>query len=311
MFRARFRTASVALVAALPLAALALTGCGSDSTEAAAGNADSATCPNGQIRFGVEPFEDPAKLTPAFEVLGEALSKKLNCPVKVQIVENYSAEVLAMQNGQLEIGQFGPLGYVFASERAKAEPLVSFGDGSGKLSTYKAGIWVPKDSAIKTLTDLKGKSLALSSTGSTSGDAMPRYALKEAGLAESDVKIDYAGGHPQAMLALTNGKVDAAEVNTQQQATATEAGQFDASKYRQVWASDPIPNDPITVPGDMDPALKSAIKDALTSLPKDDVAEVGKYLDVEPGPLVEVTKETYQPLFDLADTLGLTEKDAE
>lgn len=41
-----------------------------------------------------------------------------------------------------------------------------------------------------------------------------------------------------------------------------------------------------------------------------DVEEVGKFLDVSPaGPLVEVTKETYNPLFDLADTMGLTEKD--
>ncbi|SDT32292.1 phosphate/phosphite/phosphonate ABC transporter substrate-binding protein [Microlunatus soli] len=309
-FRTRLRTAVAGLVAVVPILAVAVSGCGADATSAADGE-ESATCPNGQIRFGVEPFEDPAKLTPAFTVLGDALSKKLNCPVKVQIVENYSAEVLAMQNGQLEIGQFGPLGYVFASDRAKAEPLVSFGDGSGKLSTYKAGIWVPKDSPVKTVADLKGRSLALSSTGSTSGDALPRFALKQAGVAESAVKIDYAGGHPQSMLALVNGKVDAAEINTQQQATAAEAGTFDESKFRRIWTSEPIPNDPITVPGDLDPQLKKSIKNALTSLPKSDVAKVGAYLDVEPGPLVPVTKQTYQPLFELAETLGLTEKDAE
>ena len=41
-----------------------------------------------------------------------------------------------MQNGKLDIGQFGPLGYVFAQQQAGAEPLASFAGGDGKLSSY-------------------------------------------------------------------------------------------------------------------------------------------------------------------------------
>ena len=66
---------------------LLLAACGGKSDDAASANP---TCPDGKIRFGVEPFEDPAKLTPAVKVLGEALRKKLNCPVNVQITEDYS-----------------------------------------------------------------------------------------------------------------------------------------------------------------------------------------------------------------------------
>lgn len=274
-----------------------------------AGKPGAAACANGQIRFGVEPFEDPAKLEPAFTVLAAALEKKLGCPIRLQIVESYSAEVLAMQNGQLDMGVFGPLGYVFAHQRAKAEAVASFADASGTLSSYKAGIWVPKSSPVQTIADLKGKTLALSSAGSTSGDALPRYAIQKAGLAAADVKANYAGGHPQALLALVNGKVDAAEINTQQQATATKEGTFDPSEFRQIWASDPIPNDPITVSGSMSAEAKKEIEAALLGLTPDDVKAVGEFLDVEPGPLVKVDKATYQPLFDLATTLGLTEKD--
>jgi phosphonate transport system substrate-binding protein len=292
------------LAAAVLLFCLTLTGCGGDDETAAGG------CPNGKVRFGVEPFEDPAKLTPAFEVLASALQTKLGCPVELKVVEDYSAEVLAMRNGQLEVAQFGPLGYVFASQQAGAEPMVSFAGADGKLTTYKAGIWVPADSPVKTVADLRGKSLALSSVGSTSGDALPRLALKKAGIEEKAVKLDYAGGHPEALLALANGKVDAAEINTQQLATATAAGSFDESKFRRIWASDPIPNDPIAVRGDLDPAFKDKVRNALLELEPADVAKVGALLDVDPpGPMVAVSKDTYQPLFDLATTLGLTEKD--
>lgn len=306
--------ARIAATAALSLtAALALSACGGASqagTGSASAGGASATCPNGEIKFGIEPYEAPDKLIPAYNVLADALSKKLNCPVKVQVVDDYAAEVLAMKNGKLDLGEFGPLGFVFASQQAGAEPLASFATADKKLSSYKAGIWVPQNSPLKSINDLKGKSLALGSNGSTSGDALPRFALKQAGIAESDVKLDYAGGHPEALLALVNGTVDAAEINSQTLESAKSEGKFDESKFRQVWKSNPIPNDPITVRSDAPQEFQDAVKKAFLELDPKDVAEVGKFLDVDPaGPMIEVTKETYQPLFDLAKTMGLTEKD--
>ncbi|UXM92892.1 PhnD/SsuA/transferrin family substrate-binding protein [Paenarthrobacter sp. JL.01a] len=88
------------------------------------------------------------------------------------------------------------------------------------------------------------------------------------------------------------------------------AGTFKQDDFRQVWTSTPIPNDPITVRGNAAPEFKKAIKEAFLSLSPEDVAKVGEFLDVTPpGPLLEVTKDNYQPLFDLAETMHLTEKD--
>ncbi|MFF3490553.1 phosphate/phosphite/phosphonate ABC transporter substrate-binding protein [Streptomyces sp. NPDC002795] len=294
-----------AVVAAAVTLAFSLTACGGGSADAG-----SATCPDGKIRFGVEPFEDPAKLTPAAQVLADALGEKLDCEVELTITEDYSAEVLAMQNKKLDLAMFGPLGYVFASKRAEAEPVASFGRSDGRLSSYTAGIWVPKKSKVSRLADLRDKSLALASVGSTSGDALPRKALLDAGLKKEDVKVTYAGGHPEALLALSKGTVDAAEINSQQLATAKKSGTFDPSKFRKLWASDPIPNDPITVRGDHDAKFKKAVRDALLDLPADKIGKIGALLDADPpAPLVAVQKSTYQPLFELAETLHLTEKD--
>ncbi|PII82209.1 phosphonate ABC transporter substrate-binding protein [Leucobacter sp. OLIS6] len=300
---------SLAIAAsAAALLALGLTGCSSAASGTAAAGKD-VTCPNGKIKFGILPYEDPSRLEPAYKTLAKALEKKLDCPVEVVITEDYAAEVLAMENGKLDVAEFGPLGFVFASERAGAVPLVSFGDAEGKPTTYTAGIWVKKDSPVKTLDDLKGHTLALGSPGSTSGDAFPMSALKDAGI-DKEVRSDYAGGHPEALLALVNGTVDAAQINSQTLESAKSEGKFDESKFRQVWKSNPIPNDPITVRSDAPQEFQDAVKKAFLELDPKDVAEVGKFLDVDPaGPMIEVTKETYQPLFDLAKTMGLTEKD--
>ncbi|ORM30615.1 phosphate/phosphite/phosphonate ABC transporter substrate-binding protein [Williamsia sp. 1135] len=302
------RRRSCAVMAAVTVAMSVVAACGDGSDSAAA----SPTCPNGKIRFGVEPFEDPAKLTPAFQVVADGLSEKLNCPVEVTVVDSYSAEVLAMRNGQMELGVFGPLGYVFAGQEADAKPLASFGTADGVLSTYTAGIWVPADSDIRSIDDLRGKDLALSEPGSTSGDGLPRMALKNAGIKEGDVNITYAGGHPEALLALANGKVNAAEINSQQLNTSVKEGAFDPTKFRQVWTSEPIPNDPITVSGSTSPEFQKAVAEALLNLPPEAVEKAGALLDVEPaGQLLPVDQSTYQPLFDLASALGLTSKDVE
>ncbi len=303
------KTRHLALIPAALLAAVGLASCSSPEAQTASANTPS-HCAEGPIKFGIEPFEDPTKLEPAYRVLADAMEERLGCEVEVQVVEDYSAEVLAMANNRLDIGQFGPMGYVFASTKAGAEPIASFGTAEGKLSTYTAGIWVAKDSAIRSITDLKGKDVALGSIGSTSGDVLPRYGLKKAGISESDLDISYSGGHPEALLALANGTVDAAQINSQTLASATAAGTFKAEDFRQIWTSEAIPNDPITIRGNADPALKEAVRDALVNLPAGAIEKVGAFLDVTPpGPLLPVTKETYQPLFDLAATMGLTEED--
>ncbi|QIM19655.1 phosphate/phosphite/phosphonate ABC transporter substrate-binding protein [Leucobacter coleopterorum] len=293
--------------AAVALLGISLVGC--SASEDSASGAESATCPGGKIRFGILPYEDPEALGPAYKVLGDALSKKLDCPVEMIITEDYAAEVLAMENDSLEIAQFGPLGFVFANERAGAVPMVSFGDAKGQPTTYTAGIWVPKDSKIKTIEDLPGKTLALGSPGSTSGDALPMSALTKAGIADK-VTADYAGGHPEALLMLVNGTVDAAQINSQTLETATKEGSFDQSNFRQIWKSEEIPNDPVTVRKNLPQDFQDAVKEALLGLEATDVEQVSAFLGVDPaGPLIPVTVDTYQPLFDLAKTMGLTEKD--
>lgn len=192
---------------------------------------------------------------------------------------------------------------------ADATALASFGDADGKPTTYTGGIWVPKDSDIQTLEDLKGRTLALGSPGSTSGDALPMSALVDAGI-DGDVQWDYAGGHPEALLALVNGTVDAAQINSQTLATATGEGTFDQSQFRQVWESNEIPNDPITIRGNMPQEFQDVVKEALLGLDAAAVEEVSGFLGVDPaGPLIPVTNDTYRPLFDLAATMGLTEAD--
>lgn len=254
-------------------------------------------CPNGSVNFGVEPYDAGPKFTAAYQALTTVLSKDLKCPVNLIITDNYTNEVEAMKAGKIDVGEFGPLGYIFAHQIANAQPVAVFATMTKKPVTYTAGIWVRSSSSITTVAQLKGHTIAFSDPGSTSGNLMPRYALIKAGLnPDKDVKISFAGGHPQSLLALTNGKVDAAEVNSQQQATAAAAHQFDTSKYREIWKSAPIQNDPITVRGNLSPAFKNAVKHALLKMTPAQLKLLDTELGVDSGPMIPATDAFYNPI---------------
>ena len=101
--------------------------------------ANAQDCPNGgAVRFGVEPFDTSAKLVPIYNHLAELIGKKLGCKVKVFVATNYNAEIEAMRSGKLEIGEFGPLGYVLAHQVAKAEAVATFANKNGNPESYRA-----------------------------------------------------------------------------------------------------------------------------------------------------------------------------
>ena len=102
------------------IAALFAAGLAGLAATPAAFAANAADCPNdGVVRFGVEPYDTSAKLVPIYGHIGDLISKKLGCEVQVYVTTNYNAEIEAMRNGKLEIGEFGPLGYVLAHQVAK------------------------------------------------------------------------------------------------------------------------------------------------------------------------------------------------
>jgi phosphonate transport system substrate-binding protein len=297
--------------AALALAAAALAAAALGGQGAAA----APPCPSNPVNFAVEPYDTASTLQKAYASLAKDLAAKLGCPVHLIVSSSYVAEIETMRAGQLQIGEFGPLGYVLAHSIADAQPVAAFGDKNGKPDTYTAGIWVPARSPITQLSQLAGKTLALSSTTSTSGGLYPIAALIKAGFkctitGCTGLTINFAGTHTATLLALTHGTTDAAEVNSQQQASATAAHEFDASQYREIWKSTPIINDPITVYGKLPAAFKARVRAALLGLTAAQTSVVDTEIGTaNNGPMVAANDALYNHVRAVAKTVHLTTKD--
>ncbi len=266
-------------------------------------------CPaGGTVRFGVEPYDTAARLVPIYEKIGKMIGDKVGCKVEVFVATGYNAEIEAMRNGKLELGEFGPLGYVLAHQVAKAEAVAAFGSADGKTVTYWASLVTYPTSGIKTVEDIRGHSFAFSDAASTSGHLFPAYGLRKAGLdPDKDIKAIYAGSHTASFEAIYNHKVDAGELNSEQLESATQRGHYKDGDLVFLWKSDPIPTDPFAVRGDMPDAFKKKLADAVQHLDLMSLDPADRKILVGAGitQLVPQTDQAYDLIRDLVKTLNI------
>ncbi len=270
--------------------------------------AEAADCPSGgTVRFGVEPYDTSAKLVPIYGHIAELISQKLGCKVEVFVTTNYNAEIEAMRNDKLEIGEFGPLGYVLAHQVAKAEAVAAFGTKEGKPDTYWASLVTYPGSGIKTVAEIKGHSFAFSDPASTSGHLFPAYGLRKGGVdPDKDIKAIYAGSHTSSFEALYNHKVDAGELNSEQLESAIQRGEYHDGVFVFLWKSNPIPTDPITVRGDLPPAFKARVTEVLQNLDLSSLPEADrKIMGLSGMHFVPQTDGAYDGIRDLVKTLNI------
>jgi phosphonate transport system substrate-binding protein len=265
-------------------------------------------CPNGGVvRFGVEPYDTAPKLVPIYEHIGKLLGQKINCEVKIFVATNYNAEIEAMRSDKLEIGEFGPLGYVLAHQVAKAQAVAAFGQPDGKPASYWASLVTYPSSGIKTVADIKGRSFAFSDPTSTSGHLFPAYGLRKAGVdPDKDIKAVYAGSHTSSFEALYNKKVDAGELNSEQLESATQRGHYKDGDFVFLWKSDPIPTDPVSIRGDLPEGFKKRLVDALQTLDLSELPEADrKIMGLSGQRFVPQTDGAYDGIRDLVKTLKI------
>ncbi len=266
-------------------------------------------CPNGgTVRFGVEPYDTAARLVPIYQKVGQLIGDKLGCKVEVFVATSYNAEIEAMRNGKLEIGEFGPLGYVLAHQVAKAEAVAAFGAADGKPNTYWASLVTYPNSGIKTAADIKGHSFAFSDPASTSGHLFPAYGLRKAGVdPDKDIKPIYAGSHTASFEALYNHNIDAGELNSEQLESAKQRGHYKDGDLVFLWKSDPIPTDPFTVRGDLPSAFKQKVAEVLQNLDLSTLDPADRKIMVGTGitRLVPQSDGAYAGIRDLVKTLHI------
>jgi phosphonate transport system substrate-binding protein len=239
------------------------------------------------IRFGLIPSEDADKLVADSKPFIEALERNLGMKVQPFVAIDYSAVIEALKSDKLEMAFLGPNAYVLAKDKVKAQ-IEPVGRGVMELtgtSSYKALIITQPQHKTKNLADLKGKTFALVDPASTSGNLVPRYVFSQHGInPEKDFKsLYYSGTHQASLIAVKEGKVDAAAIADEVYNLAISKGQLKAGDVEVVHESDPIPGSPFVVRTNLPADLQQKIRAGLMGLKNVSFGKLGVVTSLDPA----------------------------
>lgn len=197
-----------------------------------------------------------------FAPLFAAVGRSAGITFELRVSQSYAAAVEALCAGSADVAFLGPLTYMQARERGCAELLaVAVEDGR---STYYSGIFVRAASPVRTIADLKGRSVALGDMNSLSSFAAPLSMLLAHGLdpARDLGRVYLAGSHAQSVAALAQGQVDAAALSFESFDRAVRRGVIDPRAVRVIARSAPLPNPPLALGAHVPSATKARLRAA-------------------------------------------------
>ncbi len=158
------------------------------------------------VSFGVIPRDNPRIMYEKYQPLLDYLASETPYTYELVLKKNYEETVNALGNGEMDLALLGPLTYLEAHAKFGAISILK-PKGADGSATYKSVMIRKKDSPVRDISDLKGRSVAFASSKSTSGNLMPRYLLANSGIHLSDLteyaNFDY---HDSVVKAILKGQ---------------------------------------------------------------------------------------------------------
>ncbi|MBB6349081.1 ABC transporter substrate-binding protein [Nonomuraea muscovyensis] len=193
-----------ACVAGLAIAlGLAACGGGTTSSGAAEPGQSGGSLEKTTLTVGVVPVPSSA---PLFIAQKRGFFKEEGLTVKTEIIQAPQAVMPKIMNGSMDAFLTSYVSLLAINDSGAAK--LKLFQHSQEAAPGMASVVVPKDSAVKTAADLKGKTVAVNVLKAL-GQTVTNAHLEQAGLAPTDVKY-VAVPFADQLAALSSGKVDAA-----------------------------------------------------------------------------------------------------
>lgn len=216
------------------------------------------------LTVGLIPSEDSRAMIANSQKMMDMLSAALGMPVKPFVAADYNGVIEALRSKRLDVAYLGPFSYVLGATIAPIEAFAVAETKKAGRTFYHSQIIAHKDSGIKTVADLKGKTFAFVDPSSTSGHLFPKAGLMKAGFdADKDFgRVIFSGSHDSSAIAVQNKKIDAAAIADRILDAAINKGLAKREDLVEVWKSDPIPESPTVWRTDLPADLKKRVQAA-------------------------------------------------
>lgn len=210
------------------------------------------------IKFGFDLRLSPKEDVRLYVPFLEYLSQRTGLEFTIVFSPNYEETMRNLGTGITQFASLGSVNCLRANQLYHTQCLVAGKNLAGE-PVYQAAIVTAADSPIRTLRDLRGRSVAFGSRFSTQGYLIPRAMIEEAGIVLEDLgHYRFTGSHDEVARAVLNGEYD---VGAMQDTLARELAR--QGKVRIVAMSRNYPASLICANSQVAPELVEKVRRAL------------------------------------------------
>ncbi len=225
--------------------------------------------PGSAVRIALGSVITPREGYAYYRRLADYLADRVGRHVELVDRGTYAETNELLRTGQVDIAFVCGRPYVEAHDEFGVEILVvPMVDGK---TVYHSYVVVPKDSAAKTLEDLRGKRFAFTDPLSNTGCLVPTYELAQRGETPESFfgEVVYTHAHDASIRAVARGLVDGAAVDSLIWHYLARREPETAARCRVIWRSPSYGIPPVVVRRGADPELVRRVRDALLGAHED------------------------------------------
>ncbi|MCD6101896.1 MAG: phosphate/phosphite/phosphonate ABC transporter substrate-binding protein [Candidatus Cloacimonetes bacterium] len=262
------------------------------------------------IKMYFVPSMEAGKIVTSGTAVADFLTKETGYHFKVAVPTSYASVIEAMGTEETDIAWLATFAYVLANEKFGAEVALTVVRKG--LEKYRGQFVSLTDSDINTIEDINGKIIAYTDAASASGYIYPTAILKQKGIKPR--RSFFAGGHPQAILAVYQGTADVgctfwAPPGKDGMVRDARRAVIDTypdvvEKVKIIGYTDWIPNDTVTFRKGFPPEMKEKIIQALLNFAntKEGHETLVRLLDIDN--FVRANDSDYDVVREALKTLG-------
>ena len=220
-----------------------------------------------RLRVALLPDENASTIIQNAQPLRAHLERALSKQIEIVVTTDYSSMIEAMRFGRIEVAYFGPFSYVLAKSRAPGIEPFAVGVERGS-PTYQSVMIAQAGGPVRELVDIRGRPFGFGDQASTSSHLVPRATiLQRASLVGGrDYRVVHLGTHDAVARAVQGGQIPAGALSKPILDTLIRRGTIDAARIVEIGLSEPIPNYPMVLQGNLAEPLKATIRAAFIDL---------------------------------------------
>lgn len=207
------------------------------------------------LTIAVLPEQDLLAQEQRYGPLVDYLSQHLGLQttVKLKLLPNYGEVIKEFKAGRVNAAFLGSLAFALARAQAGVEPLVR--PEKDGISQYRGLIVTRKDSGIKDVSDMKGKSFGMVDKATTAGYIFPLLYFREHGIERPEEflgDIIYTGSHDLLFIKVFNRELDAGGAKDLMLWEVAKTQPRIKEELTVLAVSPPVPNNAFVLTGKLD-----------------------------------------------------------